>query len=103
MIPRAIDLLLALGQGNQRGRLAMQHLKSLQGCVELSFAAVNQENVREDLLVIVSSSKSPSDDFADRGKIIHTGHTANPIAPIIRLERQPVDERDQRSDGLVAA
>src|SRR5439155_6216352 len=103
-VARAINLLLALGQRDEARRLAAEHAKHLQRRVELTLAAVNQEDVRiDDLFVMPAHAKTPRYHFADRCEIVHAFHTANPIAAITGLERQPVDERHERRDRAFAA
>ena len=47
-----INLLLALGQRNQARRLDAEQVQRIEGRVELPLAAVDQQDVGEDLLVL---------------------------------------------------
>src|SRR3954447_14929685 len=51
----AVDLLLALGQRQQAGRLDAEHPERLQGGVQLPLAAVDQEHVGKDLPLLLTA------------------------------------------------
>src|SRR5262249_58727102 len=81
-----------------------EHLEHLQRRVELALAAVDQQDVGIDgLLLPWPRTKTPRHDFANRREVVHAVYAANAVAPIARLERQPVDKGHERGNGAFAA
>src|SRR5438067_2433278 len=106
-IARPVDFLVAFGQRNEAGWLLAQEAKHLQGRIQLSLAAVDQQNIRKYRFLApalaVAIANPPRDNLADRREIIHAGYRLDAKPAIARLERQAVDERHQRRHRLVAA
>jgi hypothetical protein len=64
-----INLFLAFGERQQRRRLDLLVAEGGQGRVQLSFAAVDQQDVGKDL-VLVQSRIPPRDDFVDAAEVV---------------------------------
>src|SRR5262245_37795849 len=102
-LARAIDLLLALRQRDQTRRLDPEHAEGVQRRVELALAAVDQQHVGEDLLLLLQATKAATDDLADRGEVVNALDAPDAEASVARLEGQSVEELHQRGDRLGAA
>ncbi len=96
------DLLFALGQRDHHWRADFQGGKRGQRGAELTFAAVDQENIGKDPAFVIQALEPPGDHLVDAGRIVHALDRANPVSLVARLERQPVDELHQAGHGLAA-
>src|SRR5262249_36379306 len=89
----AVHFFLALSQRDEARRLAAKELEHFKGRAELTFAAVDQEDVRvHGLLIPWPAAKTAGYDFSDRREVVHLVHAADAIAAVAGLERQTVDE-----------
>src|SRR5436309_381243 len=97
---RLVNLLFALGQRDQAGRLTTEHAKDLQGGAELALAAVDEQDIRKNLLLAVEPVKAPRYHFTNRGEVVHAGYGADAKTAVTRLEGQAVNERHERGHRL---
>src|SRR5262249_21132916 len=70
----AVDFLFALGEGDKARRLLAEHAEDLQRGVELALAAVNQEDIGEDLLLVGWRDRvpeAPRDYLANGREIVN--------------------------------
>jgi hypothetical protein len=58
----------------------------------LSDAAVDQQDVGENVSVVAQFAEAPGDNFADVGVIINAFDVANTEPSLTGLEWQPIDE-----------
>src|SRR5687767_7552504 len=70
LVPGAMDFLLAFGQGQQHRWAGLQSGERFQRGVELSFAAVDEQNVGRFPFVFPFGTESPKDDFADGSVVV---------------------------------
>src|SRR4051794_28940785 len=70
-LPGPVNLLLPLGQREQDGRLDIHDTKRLQCGVQLTEAAIDEQNVRKNMLLIRKPAKTPRHHLADRGEIVN--------------------------------
>src|SRR5690349_6833272 len=71
-LPHYEDLLLPLGQRNHLGGLDLQLAEGRQGRGKLPLAAVDHQQVRKQLGLVVQPLEPPSDHLADTGKIVNS-------------------------------
>ncbi len=70
--------------------------------MQLSFAAVDQHDVRKHFPFVIQAAIAASHDLVDTAKVVDSRHVPDLVASIARLERQPVNELDQAGHRLVA-
>ena len=97
-----VDLFFLLGQRDGEWRRDAERPHRLQGRVELAFAAVDEQQVRERLALVLQPCQPAGDDLGDRGEIVYArdGPDAEPLVAV--LEGQAVDELHQAGDRLAA-
>ena len=91
-LPGAIEFFILLGNRNQDRRFDLERFERTDCRVELSFAAVDQQNVRKNVLFIVQSFETSRNNFVNTAKVVDSFNVLDFEAAIARFERQSVDE-----------
>src|SRR5207237_798849 len=68
-----------------------------------SLAAVDEQDVGEDLFFHLHAAVATGHDLANGGEVVDALDALDAVAAIAGLERQAVDESHERGYGLVAA
>ena len=69
--------------------------KGGKSSVELSFSAIDQQEVGKWVVLVQGAPETTRNNFMDAAKVVNSVDVANAIATITRLEWKPVDARYQ--------
>jgi hypothetical protein len=101
-LARSINLLVSFRQGYETRRFDLKQMKHVKGRVKLAFSAVNKNQVRENLVLILQAAKTAADDFPNRCKVIDTLDGSDLESPVSRLEWNAVDKGHQGGNRMIA-
>ena len=96
------DLFLALGQRQHDRRLDVEGSQCCQAGIELPLAAVDEQDVGEDLSFVVQAFESAGHDLVDAGEVVDALHAADAKPLVAWLEGHAVDELHEAGHGLAA-
>ncbi len=96
------DLLLALGEADERDCALPQRLERGVCGRELPLPAVDHHEIGERLAVLDSALKVARHDLAHGGEVVRAFHRLHLELPILGASRAPVLEPDRRADGVGA-
>ncbi len=93
------DFFFAFGEGDDHGGFDVPLVEGVLGGVELSEAAVDEDDVGVEFGVLACVAVTAGDDFLDGFVVVNTGDRFDAIAAVAVFERAAVDEADEGADG----
>jgi len=93
--PEAVDDFLLFGQGEEQRHFDVEFPQGPLGSVELSGAAIDEEDVGADTPFLLDAAKVSVDHLFDHGQVVLPGHGLDAEPAVARFERLPIDEGDQ--------
>ena len=94
-LPRQIDFFFAFGKRYQDRGCQIAIAKRGQRGIELAFASVDHEQVRECVFLDGHPAKTSRNDFMDRTEIVDPFDPLDLVASVAGFEGQAIEELDQ--------